>query len=89
MAYAEDVMCTLCSVWKAIFKALLLSFKFLYALEFLSFPSKFYFVVFGHIHRIVKSDYLFHYVCPSAWNNSASAGQIFMEFDIWVFFENW
>jgi hypothetical protein len=30
--------------------------------------------------------------CPSvrlsAWNNSASTGRIFIEFDIWVFFEN-
>jgi hypothetical protein len=24
----------------------------------------------------------------SAWNNSAPTGQIFMKFDIWVFFEN-
>ena len=32
------------------------------------------------------------YVCscvhPSAWNNSASTGRIFMKLDIWVFFEN-
>ena len=27
-------------------------------------------------------------VCPSAWNNSAPTGRIFMKFDIWVFFEN-
>ena len=27
-------------------------------------------------------------VRPSAWNNSADIGQIFMKFDIWVFFEN-
>jgi hypothetical protein len=25
------------------------------------------------------------YVCPSAWNNSAPTGRIFMKFDIWVF----
>ena len=24
-------------------------------------------------------------VCPSAWNNSASTGRIFMNFDVWVF----
>jgi len=27
-------------------------------------------------------------VCPSAWNNSAPTGRIFMKFDIWEFFEN-
>ena len=27
-------------------------------------------------------------VCPSAWNNSAPTGRIFMKFDIWRFFEN-
>ena len=26
-------------------------------------------------------------VCPSAWNNSAPTGRIFMKFDIWVLFE--
>ena len=28
------------------------------------------------------------YVRPSAWNNLAPTGRIFMEFDIWTFFEN-
>ena len=27
-------------------------------------------------------------VRPSAWNNSAPTGRIFMKFDIWIFFEN-
>ena len=27
-------------------------------------------------------------VCPSAWNNSAPTGRIFMKFDIWVLFED-
>jgi hypothetical protein len=27
-------------------------------------------------------------VRPSAWNNSAPAGRIFVKFDIWVYFEN-
>jgi len=27
-------------------------------------------------------------VRPPAWNTSAPIGQIFMKFDIWVFFEN-
>jgi len=26
------------------------------------------------------------FVCLSAWNNSATAGRIFMKFDIWVIF---
>ena len=26
-------------------------------------------------------------VCPSAWNNSATNGRIFMKFGIWIFFE--
>jgi len=28
------------------------------------------------------------YVRPSAWNNSAPTGRIFIKFDIWVFLEN-
>jgi hypothetical protein len=35
----------------------------------------------------VKSEYLRH-VRLSAWNNRAPIGQIFIEFDIWAFFEN-
>jgi hypothetical protein len=31
---------------------------------------------------------VFPLACPSAWNNSAPTGRIFMKFDIWVFFEN-
>ena len=27
-------------------------------------------------------------VRPSAWNNSAPTGRIYMKFDIWGFFEN-
>jgi hypothetical protein len=27
-------------------------------------------------------------VCPSAWNNSAPIGRIFMKFGIWIFFKN-
>jgi len=56
---------------------------------------------FRRVRKIAKSDrYLRHvclsYVCPSvrpsvrpsAWNNSALTGRIFMKFDVWVFFEN-
>ena len=35
---------------------------------------------------MILSSYLF--VCPSAWNNSTTTVQIFMKFDIRVFFEN-
>ena len=27
-------------------------------------------------------------VCPSAWNNSAPTGRLFMKFYIWIFFES-
>ena len=39
------------------------------------------------VHKIAKSDCYLH-VRPSAWNNSAPTGRIFMKFYIWVFFEN-
>jgi hypothetical protein len=29
------------------------------------------------------------FACPSVWNNSAPTGQIFMKFDIWIFFEKY
>ena len=48
--------------------------------------------IFRRVRKIAKSDYLFRHVClsvcPSAWNNSASTGRIFMKSDVWVFFEN-
>lgn len=37
--------------------------------------------------EIAKKDYYLHHVCRSASNNSAPTGQIFMECDIWGFFE--
>jgi hypothetical protein len=43
-------------------------------------------VLVRHIRKIAKS--YFMSVCPSAWNNSAPAGRIFIKFDIWVFFQN-
>jgi hypothetical protein len=47
----------------------------------------------GVFRKIVKSDFSFVMsVCPSfrpsAWSNWAPTGQIFITFDIWVFFEN-
>jgi len=41
---------------------------------------------FRSVCKIVKSDYLFLLVNPSAWNNSAPSGQIFMKFYILIFF---
>jgi hypothetical protein len=48
---------------------------------------------FRHVHKIVKSNYWLHHAClsvrpPSAWNSLAPTGQIFMKFDLLVFFEN-
>jgi hypothetical protein len=54
-------------------------------------------VIFRCTRNIVKSDYWIYSVCvpvspyvypPSAQNNSAPTGQIFMKCDIWVFFKN-
>ena len=36
----------------------------------------------------LASSYLSVSVRPSAWNNSAPTGRIFMKFSIWIFFEN-
>jgi hypothetical protein len=38
--------------------------------------------------KIAKCEYQLCHVCPSAWNSSAPTGQIFVKFDIWVFFKN-
>jgi hypothetical protein len=42
--------------------------KILYIVPFL--------FIFRRVHKIAKSD------CPSAWDNSAPTGRIFMKFDI-------
>ena len=42
----------------------------------------------GTFLKLRKAIISFMSVCPSARNNSASTGRIFMKFDIWVFFEN-
>ena len=39
-----------------------------------------------HVRKISKSDHELSHVCPSARNNSAPAGRIFMKFDIRGFF---
>jgi hypothetical protein len=44
--------------------------------------------IFRRVRKIAKSDYLLCHVCPSAWNNSAPTGRIFIRFCIWVFYEN-
>jgi len=41
-------------------------------------------LIFRGVRKIAKSDY--QLLRPSAWNTSASTGQIFKKF--WVFFEN-
>jgi hypothetical protein len=52
--------------------------------------SMFFFVPFlRRVRKIAKRDYYYlRHVCPSACNNSAPTGQIFMKCDICVFFEN-
>jgi hypothetical protein len=46
----------------------------------------------GFCRKIEKSDYELHddspFVRPSAWNNSARTGRIFLKFSIWIFFVN-
>ena len=47
-------------------------------------------VLLRRVRKIAKSDYRFRHVCPSvrspAWKNSAPTGQVFMKFEIWIFF---
>ena len=57
-------------------------------------------IIFKSVRKIAKTEYYLRHVCssvgpsvcfsfyPSAWNNSASTGRIFMKLDIWVLFEN-
>jgi len=48
------------------------------------------FILFQHIPKYAKSDLSLSCLsaCPSAWNNLASTGHIFMKFGIIIFFEN-
>ena len=56
---------------------------------FLNWEQLTFLHVFRCVCKIAKSDYYFiMFVCPPACNNSAPAGQIFIQFDIYVFFEN-
>jgi len=41
------------------------------------------------ICNTAKCDYWLRHVCPSAWNNSAPIGRIFIKFDVWEFFRNY
>jgi len=47
--------------------------------------------IFRCVRKIAKIYHLLRHVSqsvrPSAWNNSAPTGRIFMKFDFWVFFE--
>ena len=40
------------------------------------------------VPKFEKGDYQLRHVCPSTWNNLASAGQTFIKMNICVFFEN-
>jgi hypothetical protein len=52
--------------------------------------------LFRSVRKFSRSDHQIRYVClsvcpsirPYAWKNSASAGQIFIKFEIWGLFEN-
>jgi len=37
--------------------------------------------IFSRVRKIAKSDYWLRHVCPSAWNNWAPTGRIFMKCD--------
>ena len=43
---------------------------------------------FKTLTKIAKRDHQIRHVRPSAWNNSAPTGRIFMKFDILEFVEN-
>jgi hypothetical protein len=45
-------------------------------------------LIFSHVCKIVRSKYYIYHVCPSTWNDWIPTGWIFMEFEIWGFFEN-
>jgi len=49
-------------------------------------------VCFRRVRKIATSNYWPRHVClsvrPSAWNNSAPTGRIFIKFDIWDFSKN-
>jgi len=45
-------------------------------------------LIFMRVRKIAKGGYYLRHVCPSARNNSASNGRIFMKCGIWGFFEN-
>ena len=48
-----------------------------------------WYAFFGKFTKLRKATISFVMsVRPSAWNNSAPTGRIFMKFDIWLFFEN-
>jgi len=47
------------------------------------------FLFFRHVCRIAKKTISFFMsVRPSAWNNSAPIGRVFLKYDVWVFLEN-
>jgi hypothetical protein len=56
------------------------------------FPPVAYVTIFRRFCKIAKGEYQFShfrpFVSPSAWNNLAPTGGIFMKFDIWGYLEN-
>ena len=40
------------------------------------------------VGKIAESDYQLRHVCPSALNNSAPTGRIYIKIDILIFFKN-
>jgi len=60
--------------------------KELISLCMCAFVSRYIF--FWRVYKITKSNYELRRVCPTAWNNSAPIGWIFMKFDIYGFFES-
>ena len=45
-------------------------------------PSFHCYGIFRRVRKISKSDYYLRHVCPSAWNNLAHLGPIFIKFGI-------
>ena len=42
-------------------------------------------IIFGHFHKIAKSDYFILHVCLSVWNTCSVTARIFVKFDLSVF----
>jgi hypothetical protein len=56
---------------------------------FVSWNSCVLFQFLGTFTNLRKETTSFMSVCPSAWNNSAPTGRIFMKFHVWASFKTW